>query len=160
MTTITRRNAIAMFQQLGQMAIGHLNDADMEAVMDNIAALRTVAEQYTKLAEELHRRLFGGVDEERCRAYDSIVREHGMDAVGEEYADIKTLVEKKVSVMYGLESREVAVELRKVERKAFMMAVLKAQPATPQTAFNVLAPMFEDNEAETDMAELDELLKG
>lgn len=160
MKTLTRRNAVAMFQHLSQMAIGHLCDADMEAALDNIAALRTVADQYAKLAEELHRRIFEDVDEQRCRAFDSIVREHGMDAVGEEYADIKALVEKKVSVMYGLESREVAVELRKVERKAFMMAVLKAQPATPQTAFNVLAPMFEDDEAETDMAELDELLKG
>ena len=159
MKTITRRHAIAMFQQLGQVAIGHLNDADMEAVLDNIASLRTVADQYTKLAEELHRRLFEDVDEQRCRAFDSIVREHGIEAVGEEYADIKALVERKVSVMLGLESREVAIELRKVERKAFMMAILKAQPDTPQNAFNVLAPMFEDNEAETDMAELDELLK-
>lgn len=159
MTTITRRNAIAMFQQLGQMAIGHLNDADMEAVMDNIAALRSVAEQYTKLAEELHRRLFGGVDEERCRAYDSIVREHGMDAVGEDYADIKALVAKKMSVLAGLESREVSVDIREVDRKSFMMAVLKSQPDTTQIAFNVLSPMFIESKTKADMSELDELMK-
>lgn len=159
MKTLTRRNAIAMFQQLGQMAIGHLNDADMEAVMDNIAELRTVAEQYTRLAEELHRRLFGGVDEERCRVYDSIVREHGMDAVGEDYADIKALVAKKVSVLAGLESREVSVDIREVDRKSFMMAVLKSQPDTPQIAFNVLSPMFVESKTKADMSELDELMK-
>lgn len=159
MTTISRRNAIAMFQQLGQMAIGHLNDADMEAVMDNIASLRTVAEQYTKLAEELHKRLFEGVDEERCRQFDSIVREQGVDAVGEEYADIKVLVVKKVSVLAGLESREVSVDIRQIDRKAFEKAVLKAQPDTPQVAFNVLAPMFVESKAEADMSELDELMK-
>ena len=157
---ITRRQAIAMYQQLGRMAIGHLNDADLGIVIDNMDEMKKVAEQYSQLASELHRRLFEDVDEQRCRAFDGIVREHGIEAVGEEYADIKALVERKVTVMLGLESREVAVELRKVERKAFMMAVLKAQPDTPQTAFNVLAPMFEDNEAETDMTELDELLKG
>ena len=50
--TITRRQAIAMFQQLGQMALGHLNDADIEKAMDNIAELLKVAEQYSKLSEE------------------------------------------------------------------------------------------------------------
>lgn len=159
MATITRRNAIAMFQQLGRMAIGYLNDADMEAVMDNIASLRTVAEQYTKLAEELHRRLFEGVDEERCRQFDSIVREQGNDAVGEEYADIKALVEKKVSVLAGLEDREVSVDIRQIDRRAFEKAVLKAQPNTPQVAFNVLAPMFGESKADADMSELDELMK-
>lgn len=159
MIMITRRHAIAMFQQLGRMAIGHLNDADMEAVMDNIASLRTVAEQYTRLAEELHKRLFEGVDDERCRQYDSIFREQGMDAVGEEYADIKALVEKKVSVLAGLESREVAVDIRQIDRRTFEKAVLKAQPCTPQVAFNVLSPMFVESKAEADMSELDELMK-
>ena len=161
--TITRRQAIAMFQQLGQMALGHLNDADIEKAMDNIAELQKVAEQYSKLSEELHKRLFEGVDTARCEEYDRLIKEGGKDAmeiVDANYADIKALVIKKMNVMHSLEEKEVAVDLKQLDKKTFSKAILKAQPKTLQVAFNVLAPMFEEDiKAEADLSELDELLK-
>ena len=161
--TITRKHAVAMFQQLGQMAIGHLNDTDIEAVMDNIAALQTVAGQYNKLAEELHKRLFEGVNEARCEEYDRLIKKGGKDAmaiIDTNYADIKALVIKKVNVLANLEAKEISLEIAPVERKAFVKAILKAQPKTPQVAFNILDPIFkEEPKEEVDLTELDELLK-
>lgn len=161
--TITRRHAIAMFQQLGQMALGHLNDSDIEKAMDNMAGLQNVAEQYSKLSEELHRRLFEGVEASRCEEYDRLIKEGDRDAmaiVDSTYADIKALVIKKMNVMNNLEEKEISVELKILDRKAFTKAVLKAQPKTPQVAFNVLAPMFDgDAKPDADLSELDELLK-
>lgn len=152
-----------MFQQLGQMALGHLNDTDIEKTMDNIAELQKVAEQYSKLSEELRKRLFEGVNTARCEEYDKLIKEGGKDAmeiVDANYADIKALVIKKMNVMHNLEEKEVAVDLKQLDKKIFSKAVLKAQPKTLQVAFNVLAPMFEEDvKAEVDLSELDELLK-
>lgn len=161
--TITRRQAIAMFQQLGQMALGHLNDADIEKAMDNIAELQKVAEQYSKLSEELHKRLFEGIDEARCEEYDRLIKEGGKDAmaiIDTNYADIKALVIKKVNVLANLEAKEVSLEISPVERKAFVKAILKAQPKTPQVAFNILETIFkEEPKEDVNLTELDELLK-
>ena len=156
---ITRRLAIAMYQQLNRMAIGHLNDTDLGIVMDNMDELKKVAEQYSQLASELHRRLFEGVDLSRCEEYDRLVKEEDSDAVAEGYADIDALVKKKVSVLAGLERREISVNIEKVDKKSFMKAIYKAQPDIHPLAFAVLAPMFEEEaKAGADLAELDELL--
>lgn len=156
---ITRRQAIAMYKQLGRMAIGHLNDADLGIVMDNMDELKKVAEQYSQLASELHRRLFEGVDLSRCEEYDRLVKEDDSDAAEAGFADIDALVKKKVSVLAGLERKEVCVNVEKVDKKSFMKAIYKAQPDIHPLAFEVLAPMFEeDAKADADLTELDELL--
>ena len=158
MKTITRRQAIAMYQQLGQMAIGHLAEADLCIVMDNIDEFKKVAEQYSQLASELHKRLFGDIDIKRCAEYDALMKQGDKEAIEAGYSDIDALVKKKVSVLASLEKKEVCVNMEKVDKRSFVKAVYKAQPDTPQVAFNVLNPMFGDNKVEADLSELDGLV--
>lgn len=155
---ITRHNAIAILRRLGVMALGHLDDASLASMLDNIAALEAVARQKDALEAELHRRLFESVSVDRCKEYDKLMEVGDIEAVEKDYADIKALVARKVGAMEKVLLKEVEVELATVDKTAFVKAILKAQPTTPQAAFAALAPIFNEVESETaDFSELDNL---
>lgn len=154
---ITRHNAIAILRKLGAMALGHLDDASLMSMLDNIASLETVARQKDALEMELHRRLFDGIPAERCKEYDRLMGSGDMETVDKEYPDIKAAVARKVSAMEKILLKEVEVDIAPVDKAAFIKAVLKAQPTTPQAVFANLAPIFGEAEAETDFSELDNL---
>jgi hypothetical protein len=154
---ITRHNAIAMLRRLGVMALGHLDDASLASMLDNIAALEAVARQKDALETELHKRLFEGVDVKRCEEFDKLVEQKDMETIDKDYADIKALVTRKVNAMEKVLLKEVEIELVTVDKTAFVKAVLKAQPTTPQATFAALAPIFGEADAEADYSELDNL---
>ena len=52
---IRRHIAVMMYQQLGTMALGHLENETLESVIDNFNAFRKVAEDFDTLKEELHK---------------------------------------------------------------------------------------------------------
>lgn len=157
MKTITRRNAIAILRRLGVMALGHLDDASLASMIDNIAALEAVARQKNALEMELHKRLFEGVSIDRCKEYDKLMETGDIESVDNYYSDIKAIVERKINAMEKVLAKEVEVDITPVDKASFVKAVLKAQPSTPQAVFASISLIFGEEDAETDFSELDEL---
>ena len=155
-----------MYQQLIQLPLGHLSEQMLEDTMDNIYALQTVSEQVEKLAEELHKRLFGGIDAERCKEYDNLVsslqdehlRDSALASLEAGFQDVRSMVQKKIAVMSSLMNRDADISIKQIDRKAFTKAVLKAQPDIKMECFTALAPMFEVAKVEDDFSELDNLI--
>ena len=98
---ITRNYAIEMFRMLGAMALGHLDDETLSATLDNFDKFRKVQEDYQKLAEELAKRLYEGVDEEKKKAFFEVIsnfeREKNIDKKREIEALMKSELEGLVA---------------------------------------------------------------
>lgn len=168
---IARNNAIQMFQTLGTMALGHLDEATLEATMDNFNAFRKAAEDYDKLREELGKRLYADVAEERKTAFMEIVgkyeqekdvekKEEYKKLMQDSYADLYPVYEKQMKVLQSLYAKEIEVEITKVDKTAFVRGVLKARKDLPALLIeSAFAFMFaEPEKVEDDFSELDAIL--
>lgn len=169
---ITRNYAIEMFRRMGQMAFGHLSEETLEAVMNNMEALRAVSEQFDKLKEEMGKRLYEGVEKEKLNAFFEILQKMQgkkneqlmeLDKLAREtYPELYELRMKEVRVSLSLVAKEVEVDFKEIDGKEFKKAVLKAQPDTKLADFGWFEPMFKKEKAEDkneDFSELDELMK-
>lgn len=181
---ITRNYAIEMFHRLGQMAFGHLSEETLEKVLNNRESLRSVAEQFDRLNEELNKRLYEGVDKEKLNAFREIIQkmkgkkgEQLMDLdklARETYPELCELRMKEVRVSLSLLNNEVEVDIKEIDGMEFRKAILKVRPDTKLEDFDWFIPMFkkvkieedEENKKEkteekkdTDFTELDKLLK-
>lgn len=169
---IARHNAIQMFQTLGTMALGHLDENTLEAVMDNFNAFRKVGEDFDKLREELGKRLYQDVAEERKTAFFETVGKYEKEQDAEKKAEYRKLMqdsyselwpvyEKQLAVLQSLYNKEVEVEIVKVDKTAFVRGILKARKDLPALMIeSAFAWMFaEPEKAEDDFSELDEALK-
>lgn len=169
---ITRHTAIQMFQALGTMALGYLDDATLEATMDNFNAFRKVAEDFDKLKEELSNRLYADADKKKKDSFFEIVGKYEqekdadkkaeyMKLMQDSYSDLLPFYEKHLAVLASLANKEVEVEITKVEKDAFVRGVLKGNKGN--SAFlieHIFGFMFKDPEKKEDnFSELDELLK-
>lgn len=170
---ITRNYAIEMFRMLGAMALGHLDDDTLSATLDNFDKCRKVQEDYQKLAEELAKRLYEGVDEEKKKAFFEVIgnfeREKNIEKKREiealmkdSYADLYPLYRKQLSVLTQLVYKEVEVEITEVDKDAFVKGIVKGKKDAPVHEIEaVFAPLFkkeEEKEEKDDFSELDELL--
>lgn len=168
---IARNNAIQMFQTLGTMALGHLDENTLEAVMDNFNAFRKAAEDFDKLREELGKRLYADVAEERKTAFMEIVgkyeqekdvekKEEYKKLMQDSYADLCPVYEKQMKVLQSLYAKEIEVEITKVDKTAFVRGVLKARKDLPalliESAFAFI--FAEPEKVEDDFSELDAIL--
>lgn len=183
MKTITRNAAIVIYETLGAMALGHLNEDTLDIVMDNFNACRKVNDDMQKLNEELAKRIYEGVDETRKEEYFKLVTEleelrrtpvtaektaveKALAAIKEvlvkmeAYEDVAELYKKHNAVYMKLRAKEVEVELIELNGDDFIKGVIKGKKDAPVHELRaIFAPMFEEDEQkETDLSELDELL--
>lgn len=183
MKTITRNAAIVMYETLGAMALGHLNEDTLDIVMDNFNACRKVSDDMQKLNEELAKRIYEGVDEKRKEEYFKLVTEleelrrtpvtaekaaveKALAAIKEvlvkmeAYEDVAELYKKHNAVYMKLRAKEVEVELTELNGDDFIKGVIKGKKDAPVHELRaIFAPMFKEGEKkEADFSELDELL--
>ena len=175
MKKITRNQAVLMFQNIGTMAIGHLDEETLSATLDNLDALRKVHDDVRALSDELAKRLYDGTDqakkkeffkvvslyESACHARDLEKADQNLAIMKDTYADFYPLYEKQVSVLKKIRNKEVEIDLAEIDKEAFIKGIVLGQKDIQ--IFDIVrafAPMFKDEDkAETDLAELDELLK-
>ena len=172
MKTITRQHAIDMFRNLGAMALGHMDEITLSATLDNFDKFRKVQEDFQKLSEELSKRLYEGKDEEQKKAFFELVfkleREKEIEkrieiekVMKETYPDFHALYIKQLKVLTQMLYKEIEVDITEVDKEAFIAAIVKGKKDAPvHEIVGLFAPMFKEEEArETDLSELDELLK-
>ena len=172
MKKITRQHAIEMFRNLGAIALGHMDEVTLLATLDNFDKFRKVQEDYQKLSEELAKRLYEGKDEEQKKAFFELVfkleREKEIEkrieiekVMKETYPDFHALYIKQLRVLTQMLYKEIEVDITEVDKDAFIAAIVKGKKDAPvHEIVGLFAPMFKEEETrETDLSELDELLK-
>lgn len=167
---ITRGKAIEMYGVLGSMALGKMEDSLLEVTLTNISALRKVSEDFDALAKELFKRLYGDgekmsdAEKAKINAFFQMLAKVN-DAETEEackkaYPELYALRVKEVKALRSLQEKEVEIALEFVDEKAFMSGILKSNDqAKIHEIRAIFAPLFEKQVKETDLSELDELLK-
>ena len=177
MKNIRRNHAIEMFARLEQMEIGKFDEATLSATMSNISALRKINDDFESLKNELFKRLYGDIeqmsDEKRGEIYgffemlSKLGRSTGEEALEldknckETYPELYETRLKEMSVLMALLNKEVEADIQEVDEDAFIKGVIKGKDdASVVEVREVFAPLFKAVEkTETDMSELDELLK-
>lgn len=166
--TITRNHAISLFQTIGNMPLGNLDEATLESVMANFIAFRKVTENFDNLQKELSERLYKDVDKdaffevaEKYERESNIEKRAELYEVMKTHTDLMPIYEKHISVILSLLNKEVEIEVEEVDADAFIMGVVKGKKDAPIHEIRaVFAPLFKEIKKEaTDMSELDELLK-
>lgn len=171
--TIKRGIAKAMYEALAGLPLGHLASEELEKVMDNMVALSAPYEHHNKLMQELGKRLYDGIEQDRIHKFNSMLalasKAENIEksiaiqkAVKAEYADLYELLTKQNNVEASLLNKDVELELNEVDKKSFVKAVLKGKPEIALAEFELFAPMYsekaEKKEEAEDYSELDELL--
>lgn len=170
--TIKRNAAIRLFQTIGAMALGHLDEKTLEAVMANFNAFRSVTDDFDKLKKELSDRLYKDVDKEVHQKFFEIVAkfeaETDMEKRNELYEVMKThtdiypLYEKHIAVIIALLNKDLEIEIEEVDADDFIKGVVLGKKDAPiHEIRGIFAPIFKEEKKEdkTDFSELDELLK-
>ena len=172
MKKITRQHAIEMFRNLGAMALGHMDEVTLSATLDNFDKFRKVQEDFQKLSEELAKRLYEGKDEEQKQKFFELVmnfeRETEIEkrieienAMKDTYPEFYPLYEKQLKVLTQMRNKEIEIDITEVDKDAFIKGVVNGKKdARVHDIVAFFAPMFKEEEKkETDLSELDELLK-
>ena len=172
MKKITRQHAIEMFRNLGAMALGHMDEETLSATLDNFDKFRKVQEDFQKLSEELAKRLYEGKDEEQKQKFFELVmkfeRENDIEkrieienAMKDSYLEFYELYIKQLKVLTQMLYKVVEVDINEVDKDNFIAGVVKGKKDAPvHEIVGLFTPMFKEEEArETDLSELDELLK-
>ena len=183
MKKITRHSAIVMYESLGAMALGHMNEDTLDVVMDNFNAFRKVDEDMKKLNEELQNRLYAEVEKEKKEEFFKLISEmeelrrkpitskedaqKTIDALKEnmvkieaEYADVNEIYKKHNAVYVKLRNKEVEVDITEVDGNDFIKGVIRGKKDAPVHEIRaIFEPMFKAEEVkEEDFSELDEVL--
>ena len=162
-----------MFRTLGTMALGHLDTATLDAVMDNFNALRKVAEDYENMRQELTKRLYADVEETRRKEFFELVTKMEVEKDVNKRTEYSTIAEasypdiwtiyyiKHTEVINRLLDKEVDVELTEVDSDLFVKGIVKGKKDAPVLEItSIFAPMLKkEDKADTDFSELEELLK-
>lgn len=157
MKTITRFQAIQIVKALSDMGLGYLPAEELESIIDNFELLKSEAEKVNRLKAELANRIYHEVDTKRLQSFFDAVQKN--EEVAEDYMDLLPLRNKEIEVIVSIYNKVVELDIKEVDGKEFKKAVLKAQPNTKQSAFEVLVPLFSAEEnKEDDFSELDEFL--
>lgn len=164
--TITRHHADLMFRVIGRLPLGNLDIELIEAAIDNMNAFGAVSEEITKMTTELSKRLFDGIEQERQDEYDEMAQKEGVtdDALKSAFPDLYPLVVKQNKVVASIRNKEVDVEIKEIDKDAFIKGVLAGKAKLSIRDFDIFEPMFktvktEEKKEEEDFSELDELMK-
>ena len=170
MKKITRQHAIEMFRNLGAMALGHMDEVTLSATLDNFDKFRKVQEDFQKLSEELAKRLYEGKDEEQKQKFFELVmnfeRENEIEKRIEienamkQNAEFYELYVKQLKVLTQLLYKEIEIDITEIDKDDFIAGVVKGKKdARVHEIVAFFSPMFkEEEQKETDLSELDELL--
>ena len=161
-----------MFRNLGAMALGHMDDATLSTTLDNFDKFRKVQDDYQKLSEELAKRLYEDKDEEQKKAFFELVAkferaetlEQKLEqekAMKDAYPEFYESYVKQIRVLTQMFYKEIELDIAEVDKDAFIAAIVKGKKDAPvHEIVGLFAPMFKEEETrETDLSELDELLK-
>ena len=172
MKKITRQHAIEMFRNLGAMALGHMDEITLSATIDNFDKCRKVQEDFQKLSEELAKRLYEGKDDEQKQKFFELVmkleRENEIEkrieienAMKASYPEFHELYVKQLRVLTQMLYKEIEIDITEVDKDAFIKGIVNGKKdARVHEIVAFFAPMFKEEEKkETDLSELDELLK-
>jgi hypothetical protein len=158
---LTRQQATMMFDKLGIMALGHLPEEMIEVVINNYNALGKVASDLRTLNEELHKRMYEGMSEADVNGMFRLIVSGRMAEAKVKYPELWPIFVKHNRLSEKLSTKEVEVEIEKVDADAFIKGILRGKKDAPIIEIKeVFAPMFEvrfDNEC--DMSELEEIMK-
>ena len=175
---LTRNTAIALFRNLGQSALGHLDDATLTTVMSNFNALQKVADDFESLKKELFKRIYGDAekmtDDEKKRLNDFFKAIAKMEKADREsikeldatlkatYPDLYAMRQKEVKVLLTLLDKEVEADIELVDADAFVAGIAKgakdAKLAEIRLAFASMFRKAKEEESKEDFSELDSLL--
>lgn len=183
MKKITRHSAIVMYETLGAMALGYLDEDTLDVVMNNFNAFRKVDEDMKNLNEELHNRLYTDVAKEKKEEFFNLINkveelrrmpitsnedeQNTIDAIKEkmikieaEYADVDKIYKKHNAVYMKLRNKEVEVDITELDANDFIKGVIRGKKDAPIHEIRaIFAPMFKAEEVKkSDFSELDELL--
>lgn len=170
MKKITRQHAIEMFRNLGAMALGHMDEVTLSATLDNFDKFRKVQEDFQKLSEELAKRLYEGKDEEQKNEFFELVgklereteleKRIEMEQVMKQNAEFYELYVKQLKVLTQLLYKEIEIDITEIDKDDFIAGVVKGKKdARVHEIVSFFAPMFkEEEQKETDLSDLDELL--
>lgn len=157
---LTRQKAAMMYDNLGSMALGYLNEDVLEVVINNYNALGKIASDLRTLNEELHKRMYAGVDEKDVNGMFRLVVSGKMAEAKVKYPELWTIFEKHNNLAKKISAKEVEVEIEKIDADAFVKGILAGKKDAPIAEIKeVFAPMLEvrfDNEC--DLSELDNLI--
>lgn len=149
-----------MYDNLGSMALGYLNEDVLEVVINNYNALGKIASDLRTLNEELHKRMYAGVDEKDVNGMFRLIVSGRMAEAKVKYPELWPIFVKHNRLSEKLSTKEVEVEIEKVDADAFIKGILRGKKDAPIAEIKeVFAPMFEvrfDNEC--DLSELDNLI--
>lgn len=163
--TITRGHALILSNQMATMPFGYLADDIIEALMNNLVNLNKVASQYSKLMEELSKRLYDGLDQNLLSEYNAKAAKATAEEMQAEYPDLYALVQKQNNIDVSLKNKEVEIEFTPIDKSEFIKGVLKGKPTIAMGVFDIFEPMYkEDKNAKktedvADFSELDELME-
>lgn len=170
MKKITRQHAIEMFRNLGAMALGHMDETTLSATLDNFDKFRKVQEDFQKLSEELAKRLYEGKDEKQKNEFFELVgkfereteleKRIEMEQMMKQNAEFYELYVKQLKVLTQLLYKEIEIDITEIDKDDFIAGVVKGKKdARVHEIVAFFAPMFkEEEQKETDLSELDELL--
>lgn len=157
---LTRQRAAVMYDNLGSMALGYLNEDVLEVVINNYNALGKVASDLKTLNEELHKRMYEGMSEADVNGMFRLIVSGRMAEAKVKYPELWPIFVKHNRLSEKLSTKEVEVEIEKVDADAFIKGILRGKKDAPIAEIKeVFAPMFEvrfDNEC--DLSELDNLI--
>lgn len=154
---ITRNQAIWMNERLSSMNFGHFDRRDLEKMVANDGAIRRVVEDYKKMITEMQKRLYDGIERQTIKAFNKTIRESATKAELQ-YPELYALFEKQRGVDMSLRMKVVEIELELIDRESFIKAAILGKADIPQGAYAMFAPMFVEEKAADDFAELDELM--
>lgn len=177
---ITRNAAIRMFQTLGTMALGHLEDKTLESVMVNFNSFRKVHEDFEELKKELFKRLYGDletmeeVEKKRITDFFDILGKMEnqssekiaeLDALAQgTYPDLYDVRKREINLIVSILNKEIEVDIEEVDADEFIKGIVRGKKDAPMLEIRALfAFMFKkekrDSEKVDNFSELDELLK-
>lgn len=168
---ITRNAAMSMYEHLGAMSLGYLTEKTLEVVMSNFSALAKVASEMNQLKKELISRIYQDIEESLKKAFFELIskmeiekdiakKEALAETAKAEYGDVWKLYAKHINVIISLLEKEVEIEIEPVDEQEFMKGVLMGKKDAPIREIKaVFSPMFKTEPMETDLSELDDLLK-
>lgn len=168
---ITRHYAInILFNRLGQMALGNLDENTLEVALTNIEALRKVTDDFEALKKELFKRIYGDVEKMSEEDKTNInnffamlgkVKDEDAEAVKAAYPKLYAMREKEVMIIVSLLNKEIEIDLTPMDEKAFVKGIILGnKDAKAHEVSMIFAPMFKtiERDGKADFAELDELM--
>lgn len=148
-----------MYDNLGSMALGYLNEDVLEVVINNYNALGKIASDLRTLNEELHKRMYSCINEEYVAGMFKCILSGRMAEAKANFSDLWPIFEKHNNLSKKISLKEVEVDIERVDADEFIKGILRGKKDAPIAEIKqVFAPMFGPTDHVCDMTELEEIM--